>query len=147
MVFRVRLFDKFFSGTVERRREQFLKVYGYAHNDKTKVDKAIVALLDKAKREDEDEVRIPIDLVIALTLREGFARKQGRAWRGDTDERRLDTAIADVRRRRQRGATLDTAIEAAAADNRVSVSVLRDELRNPARRARRRARREQGGSS
>jgi len=142
MIFRVKLFDDFFSGTIERRRERFLKRYGYAYSDKTKVDKVILALLDKARM--EEEVPIPIELLIALTLRTGFARKRGRAYRGSTDERRLDAAIAAVAQKRQRGMALDTAINQAAGENRINASVLRDELRHPTRRARRRARREQG---
>jgi hypothetical protein len=154
-------FIEFFSGNVKARRQRFLQKYGYPHSDKRKVDEKIVALLEEASLSlsNKEEVCIPIELVLALTLREGFARSPGRAWRGQADEGRLSNAISDVWKKRQRyieeqglkkGVATNRAIEeiAAAYQYRPNVSVLRDEWRHRAtRERRRRARRERDSSS
>jgi len=87
-------FIEFFSGNVKARRQRFLQKYGYPHSDKRKVDEKIVALLEEASLSlsNKEEVCIPIELVLALTLREGFARSPGRAWRGQADEGRLSNS-------------------------------------------------------
>jgi len=141
MIARYRPYDEF-TGNVVRARARFLRQFGFSHEDKTQVDKEIVELYESARENRADKVCIPLELVLALKLREGFARQFHRpAKAGSWQERRLESAIRNawvlLRHYRAQGLRAgqarDRAIKEAAAADGVNESIVSDQMGRKAR--------------
>jgi hypothetical protein len=135
MIARYRAGDQF-TGNVERARDRFRKSYGFSHDDKTRVDKEIMRLYDEARTVAADEIKLPRKLVLAIILREGFAREAHRARRSSWEQDRLESAIHKAwslfdKYRAQgmpKGEARTKAIRDGAAPDFVSESLLREQM-------------------
>ena len=136
MIARLKRFDRYL-GNLERARQNFREDYGFSHVDKERVDREIVKYLERANDNlDQFKVTIPVELVIALTLREGFGREPHRTKRPALDQRKLESAIRNawtlIRKYSSQGISKgearNRAIREAASDEHISESVLRNEM-------------------
>jgi hypothetical protein len=122
-------------------RQRFAKTFGFAPDSK-KVDAAIIGLFGEAddRRIDgqvqESTIAVPIELILALTLREGFGRGKGRTRKSNPHKRKFLLAIKKAERLRTkfiaeempRGAARDRAIREVAEQEGVDASILRDQM-------------------
>src|SRR5262245_24566169 len=133
MIARYRPFDRY-TAYLKRARELFLEQFGFPYNDKLKVDREILRRFNAAARTGSAEVTLPFKLVLALTLREGFAREANRPGRSTWEQRKLESAIRNAHVLKAhyknegltRGEATERALTAAAAAEGLSRSVLRD---------------------
>jgi hypothetical protein len=96
VIVRVGFYDRYSGSKLARARQNFREDFRFSHDDKKRVDREIVKLLETAKDNNEREVTLPIKLVIALTLREGFDREGHRPRRSRLDQRKLESAIRNA---------------------------------------------------
>jgi hypothetical protein len=122
-------------------RERFFKKFGFKIDSK-EVDAKIREAFDVAENrwldgEDQDDtVAIPIELILALTLREGFARGKGRRRKSNWKNRELILAMGTAKKllmqniaeKMRKGEARDRAIRHAAELHKVDASILRDQM-------------------
>jgi hypothetical protein len=122
-------------------RERFFKKFGFKIDSK-EVDAEIMEAFEVAENrwldgEDQDDtVAIPIELIFALTLREGFARGKGRRRKSNVKKRKLILAIGTAEKLRAenvaagmgKGEARERAIQETAEREGVDASILRDQM-------------------
>jgi hypothetical protein len=120
-------------------RDAYAETYGVRFDDKI-IDAAIQQLFDKARarrRESYDvTVAIPIELILAITLREGFGREPHRRkrsrWRRRTIEHAVRLAnggrIGNIAKGMRKGAARTKAINDAAEQTGVEASIIKDHM-------------------
>lgn len=122
-------------------RERFFKKFRFKIDSK-EVDAKISEAFDAAENrwldgEDQDgTVVVPVELILALTLRKGFARGKGRSRKPEWKNRKVILAMGtaekllseNIAAKMRKGEARDRAIRDAAELHRVDASILRDQM-------------------